>query len=269
MRAVGLELNIHEKRVDNAFELLLKDGETKYLLLEFLFGERTFELHKYFIKTAMATDHYGKGKVATVVVQLTEGSGKPIKPVYEVELEGIRNLFEIRVVYLNEYIEKIESGELYEFAPLLPLLKGGADERLLREVKDLIKTEPDQKKLSELYSTALTVAGRYITKEFLWEFFKEELEMIQESPIVQEWINEGYRKGEDEGYRKGEDEGYLKAGREMLLDILEERFGLLKRSIIDEIRGIDSHEFLKALNRHALRVDNLDRFIEIVQQAND
>ena len=46
---------------------------------------------------------------------------------------------------------------------------------------------------------AVTIARRYFSKEFLLKFFREELEMLQEADIVQDWINEGIEKGIEKG----------------------------------------------------------------------
>src|SRR3990172_1845464 len=149
LQSIRLEMNLAEKRVDDAFEVTFKDGQTKYLFIEFLFGQDKRSFHEYFIKAAMASDIYGAGNAATLVIQITEGLKKPLKPVYEIELEGIKNIFTMDLLYLNTYLESIENGTLYEFAPLIPLLKGRADDDILSNVRRLIEGESDIKRRSE------------------------------------------------------------------------------------------------------------------------
>ena len=124
LKSIRLEMNLAEKRVDDAFEVELEHGDKKYLFIEFLFGQDKRSFHKYFVKTAMATDIYGAGCVATIVIQITEGDRGALEAIYEVELNGIHNVFKMELFHLNAYLEDIEKGKLYEFAPLIPLMKG-------------------------------------------------------------------------------------------------------------------------------------------------
>ncbi len=162
LKPVSLELNLPERRVDDAYEIILKNGERKYLFLEFLFGEDRRVFADYFVKTAMANSVYGSGKAATLVIQITEGKGTALEPFFKIEIENIKNEFRMQLLHLNQYVNEIESGELYEFAPLLPLLKGGANERTLDNVKELIEKEKDFETRADLYSVAITIAGRYV-----------------------------------------------------------------------------------------------------------
>jgi|GEM_PF-3981329 len=58
--------------------------------------------------------------------------------------------------------------------------------------------------------------------------------MLREASIVQDWINEGMEKGE------------IKALQDAILDILEERFGLLRKNIGKKIKAIDDPALLKS-----------------------
>ncbi len=46
----------------------------------------------------------------------------------------------------------------------------------------------------------------------------------------------------------------------MVLEALEERFGLLPRSIISRIKSIEEREILRTLLRLAIRVKDLEEF---------
>ena len=54
-----------------------------------------------------------------------------------------------------------------------------------------------------------------------------ELGMLQEANIVHDWINEGIEKGE------------VKATRNDILDVLDERFGVVKKGIGIRLAAID------------------------------
>ena len=164
----------------------------------------------------------------------------------------------MQLFHLNEYIKEIESGEYYEFAPLLPLLKAGADKDILNIVKGLIEKEPDLKIRADLYSAAITIAGRYLNKDFLWKFFKEEIEMIKESAIVQDWI--------DEGMERGMERGELKRAGKVILEVLEARFDLVHKETIRELKKIKEIEILEFLLKKAVVVESLKEFDKIIKK---
>ena len=109
--------------MDDAFEIVTTSGASQYIFIEFLFGRDKRAFGQYFVKTAMATAIYGPGSCAAVVVQITEGPQKALEAVYKAEIDGIENCFYMTLVHLNDYLDEIESGALYEFAPLIPILK--------------------------------------------------------------------------------------------------------------------------------------------------
>jgi len=53
----------------------------------------------------------------------------------------------------------------------------------------------------------------------------------------------------------------------MLLDALEERFGIVPRSIAKKIKKIDSREVVKGLFKVAMRVNSLEEFEEKLEIA--
>ena len=288
LEPVRLELNLPERRVDDAYEIVLKNGEKKYIFLEFLFGVDKRPFCDYFIKTAMANSVYGSGKAVTLVIQITEGKGTTLEPVFRTEIEGIKNEFRMQLFHLNEYITEIESGEYYEFAPLLPLLKASADKDVLNIVKRLIEKETDLKIRADLYSAAITIAGRYLNKDFLWDFFKEEIEMIKESEIVQDWIDEGMERGMEKGREEGREEGMergreegmergiekgiekgeLKRAGKVILEVLEARFDLVHKETISELKKIKEIEVLEILLKKAVVVESVKEFDKIIKKLD-
>ena len=159
---------------------------------------------------------------------------------------------------------RIESGELFEFSPLLPLLKMKADPGTLAEVKSLIELEPDSKRRSDLYSLAVTISGRYLEKDILWNHFKEELQMIRESEVVQEWIDEGIQKGMQQGVEQGVKQGAVQNAREAVLSALEVRFDLVPMAIIKLVNEMDDPFQLKVLHKKAVTIPSLDEFKKVL-----
>ena len=53
----------------------------------------------------------------------------------------------------------------------------------------------------------------------------------------------------------------------MLVELLEERFGIVKRSLVEKIKSIESREILKALFKVGLRVNCLEEFEKKLEEA--
>ena len=59
----------------------------------------------------------------------------------------------------------------------------------------------------------------------------------------------------------------MKGAQEMLLEALEERFGIIPRSIAKKIKEIDSREVVKGLFKVAMRVNSLEEFEDKLKLA--
>ena len=117
---------------------------------------------------------------------------------------------------------------------------------------------------ADLYSTAITIAGRYLNKDFLWNFFKEEIKLIKDSLIVQDWIDEGIETGMKKGMKKGMEKGELKRAERDVLEVLEIRFDLVHKETIKALKKIKEVEILESLHKKAVKVESLDDFDEIL-----
>ena len=66
-----------------------------------------------------------------------------------------------------------------------------------------------------------------------------------------------------------EEKGMEKGLREMVLDALEERIGIISPGLVKSINAITQIETLKSLHRQAIRSDSISHFEErIVQVLN-
>ena len=252
------EVNLAEKRLDYAFLITMKSGEKLVLLLEFLFLPERGSLRDYYIKHGLMTA-ISDDPVILVVFYFSEGGSKELESKYAIEAGGLRNSFHFEGVNLNKYKKQIEDGELREFAPFLPILEGRVDERILSEVRSLVLREPDAKKRANLFSIAITIACRYMDKEILREYFKEEMDMLRQASFVEEWI--------EEGVQKGIHTGTLQKAREDVVEILEVRFEIAPVSIAKTINEIDDPSVLKMLHKKAATVNSLEEFKEVMDRV--
>jgi hypothetical protein len=81
--------------------------------------------------------------------------------------------------------------------------------------------------------------------------------MLQEANIVQDWINEGIEKGE------------VKAIRNDILDVLGERFGVVKKGIGIRLAAIDDPAVLRSLLKKSVKVKSLAEFIRLLEEVEN
>ncbi len=175
------------------------------------------------------------------------------------------NRFSYPVIELSDYVDDICSGRYRELAPLLVVLVPDPDSETLQLARSLILAEPDERKRGELLSLAVTVAARYFDKEFLWRFFREEVELMREASFVADWIEEameqGAQQGHERGLREGLREGLLK-GIELALEL---KFGKEGTQLLPTIYTIEDVAVLQAIHagiRTADTPDDLRRIYE-------
>ncbi|MGB9887968.1 MAG: Rpn family recombination-promoting nuclease/putative transposase [Moorellales bacterium] len=260
------EINLPERRLDFVYGLRQEDRE--YILhLEFQLEHQADVPERMFTYNALLTAAYGR-PVLSAVVYLERRGYRRLPQEYAVEFRGRPvHTFPYLVVRLWDHAEAIASGELRELAPLLILLTEKKDEKVLDRSRELILASPDRRWRANALSTAITVARRYFPKELLLKFFREELKMLQEADIVQDWINEGFQKGMERGMEKGLEKGEIKAIREDILDVLSERFGVVRKGIATKLAAIDDPAVLRSLLRRSVKVENLEEFVRLLEEV--
>lgn len=258
------EINIPEKRADLVYQIEQEDA--KYLLhLEFQLHHEKDVPERMFKYSAFLTESY-RLPVIPAVIYLERRNYRQLPSEYSVELDGkIMSRFTYQAIKLWDYSEAIAGGELKELAPLLIMLAEEKSADVLAKTRQLILTAENKKWQADALSVAVTVAERYLDREFLLQFFNEEVAILKESSIVQDWINEGIQKGMEKGMEKGMQKGKIEALREDILEILEERFDLVTRGIDKKLRETDSPAVLRFLLKKSARVNSIEEFQEILK----
>jgi len=251
------EINLPERRLDFVYGLRQEDQE-HILHLEFQLEHAADMLERMFIYNALLTATYER-PVLSAVIYLERRNYRRLPQEYVVEFRDQPvHTFPYLVIRLWEYTEAIASGELRELAPLLILLTEEKDEKVLARSRELILASEDEKWRANALSTAITVGRRYFPKELLLKFFREELKMLQEADIVQDWINEGFEKGIEKGK--------VKAIRDDILDVLSERFGVVKKGIGKKLAAIDDPAVLRSLLKKSVKVESLEEFARFLEE---
>jgi len=215
-----------------------------------------------FIYSAELTDLF-QISVISLVLYL-ERRKSPLPDSYTVCLgDKVINRFRYQVLKLWEYTKEIRVGKFPALAPLLLMFVEEPTEETLIEERELILQEKDERKRAHLFSAAITIASRYFERDFLWEFFSEEVEQMRSVPIIQDWIEEGIQQGR----QKGRQEGYIQACKESIVSILENRFGIVKPALLDELEKVKRVESLKMLLNRTTEVQTQEEFLSLIKLA--
>ncbi|PXF57345.1 MAG: hypothetical protein C4B58_10140 [Deltaproteobacteria bacterium] len=99
--------------------------------------------------------------------------------------------------------------------------------------------------------------------EDLDDLFWQEVRQYEEEKNMP-YVTSVERIGIKKGIQQGIQQGMLEEARDMLLELLEERFGVLSSSTVTQIKAIGQREVLKGLFKQALRVQSMDQFKELL-----
>jgi predicted transposase YdaD len=143
----------------------------------------------------------------------------------------------------------------------LALLTDEAEGRLremVERIDDRIKSETDDEPTRRMLMTsAFLLLGMRYNREYAESAFAGVNDMTLEESSTYQMILE---KGEKRGEQRGEQRGRLEALRELLLDNLRERFGVVPEIVETEILECRDAAKLKAGIHSAFRVASLDQF---------
>ncbi len=72
----------------------------------------------------------------------------------------------------------------------------------------------------------------------------------------------------EEGVEKGLEEGILKEAREMVIEVLSERFISVPAEIKESVYSAEDHDILKALRRYAIRTSDIEDFKKVFSKIS-
>jgi predicted transposase YdaD len=96
------------------------------------------------------------------------------------------------------------------------------------------------------------VGTRYFSREVLLELFREEMQMLKEASVIQEWIDESEARERAEG----EVQGRTEEARRLALRLLRERLGELPLEVVERVEK-ESAEWCEDLVVRTLTVNSL------------
>jgi flagellar biosynthesis/type III secretory pathway protein FliH len=93
------------------------------------------------------------------------------------------------------------------------------------------------------------------------------IEIAREKGIeegIERGIKKGIEKGKALGMLEGKSLGILEATREILVDMLIEKFNVIPPGLSKQIRSIQNQDVLKRLLRQIIKCDNIREFEDIL-----
>jgi flagellar biosynthesis/type III secretory pathway protein FliH len=99
--------------------------------------------------------------------------------------------------------------------------------------------------------------------------YEEKKNMPYVTSVERIGIKKGIQQGMRQGMQQGMQQGMLEEARDMLLELLQERFGVLSSSTVTQIKAIGQREVLKGLFKQALRVQSVDQFKELLLKVQE
>jgi predicted transposase YdaD len=227
-RFEDVTLNLPEFRADHVLIVGLEgDPVSRAIHLEYQFQPDRSVLPNWLLKRAALAVRLGV-PVVLVVIYLTKGKYQRFPRSVTDEVGTLRNEFRFHTIRLWEHVERIRGGDLPELAPLLVLCEDEPTERTLQEERRLILgLEVTPVVRAELLAVALTAGLRYFGRDLLETVFREELQMLKQASIIQDWL--------DEALKEGEARGEAKRAQEILIELLRRRFGEIPPDLLARI----------------------------------
>ncbi len=282
-----VEIAVTAERVD----VMLRDETGAFYHLEEQRNLRRTDLYRFASYHFLAARQWGvqltdvilaSGEVYAGEKVITTQSGTYTPLVIDfTQRDGHRRLREIRdVVQAGTFEQWFE----LVFLPLYGKETGGARsafvEEVLRFEADLYKA---RKLPARLVAATMILSNKLIATErleALWEEVKmlEILEIARKKGIeeglqegktlgLQEGKTLGLQEGKTLGLQEGKTLGQVDMARDMLMEALIERFGLIPAHLSKQIRPLDDVNVIKGLFHQALTCSSLTAFEMVVKQA--
>jgi hypothetical protein len=193
-------------------------------------------------------------QVGAAVLNLT-GTGQASR---QMRLAGTPLVTHLAVVERNlatesadDTVSKIERGELgWAVLPWLPLMSGGADEKIIERWKSRVLLEPESRRRSDCTVLALTFAEAADCRP-QWELALKGWNM-RESVVLTRFINEGRTEGRAEGR--------LEERASAIITVLEQRFGAVPEEAANAIRACSDLAKLQEWLTASVHAESLDAF---------
>lgn len=253
------------RRVDKLAKVYRKDGEEQWLLAHVEvqgYAQKPLEFEeRMYVYNYRIFDQYDRNVISLAV--LTDDIRNFRPEAYRFEFGDFRLEMSFPVVKLLDYLDRWEKLERSKnpFSVVVMAHLQSQQTRGKTQERFRWKLRLTRMLYERGYSRA-EVLGLYRFIDWVLTLPEELEERVHEEIIKQEeektmpYITSAERIG----MKKGLEQGMLEAAREMVLEVLEERFGLVSPNLEKRIRGMEDRGTLRNLVRFAARVGSLEEF---------
>ena len=254
--------------MDRLVRVVLKDQQERWVLVHIeVQGYRDADFpQRMFTYFYRLWDKYRRNIVSLAVFSDAQRGYKPDRFMWE--FYGCRLEYQYRAYKVLDYADGELEGSANPFALVVLAAKKSVEVRGDEERRYRFKVRLMRQLLRRGYGREevigilrfidgvirLSVEGERMVYETL---HREEVETM---PYVTSWERIAMEKGVEQGLQQG----MLEDAREMVLEALEERFGVIVPDLVERIRGIKDREALRKLLRFAVRAGSLEEFKEHV-----
>jgi len=204
---------------------------------------------------ALARHKYKLDVFVTVVYFLPPGEDVTIANAYHNDFMGQTAHQDFRVISLWE----LDAKQVLAFnnpvlLPFVPLMRGGNTAKMVETCAERIRQQPEN--AADLEALLALLAGYVLDTKLVNQMLRWEMQLVQQSPILQELLVERFQKGRDKGREEGRRLELLK----LLYKILTFRFGVVATKPFEErLKPLDLPS-LERLEDEAFTVQTLADF---------
>lgn len=207
---------------------------------------------------ALAEERYGLNVFPVVVNILRPAPDFKAANQYYSDFMGIVARQDYKVINLWEIdVNLVFDLNLASLLPFTPILKDGGNETAIKKARNLLRADQN---LQELESLLAFFARFVLESEIIRQIMRWDMTVLRESP----WYKEIFQEGLEEGLEEGREEGLEEGRQEVLLHVLQRRFGNLPNHLKERIGQLDAEQTHQLLDV-ALEAQSLlevERFFE-------
>ena len=190
------------------------------------------------VYAALAEERYGLNVYPVVVSILPTAEDKVVATSYHSEFMGLIAHQDYRVINLWE----VDARQVLEqnwttLLPFVPILQGGDDQVTIGKALALLRADVQ---LAEMWPLLAFFATFVMTPEEVRRMMRWNMAMLRESPWYTEIEKEGLERGLQQGLEQGQ--------AEMLLRVLDRRFGPLPADLATRIRTLRTPQLTQLLD---------------------
>jgi predicted transposase/invertase (TIGR01784 family) len=186
-----------------------------------------FRMLDYYV--GLKRKFFGK-KIEQILVVLKD-TGEPVPDRYEDE--KVSSHFYVVKMWEEDATKLLKHKELL---PLAVLCRAKDEKKLLKDVADKIIKIKNKNERREQLNIAQMFAGLRFSGKLIYEALRGG-DMLEESVIVQDWMQRGLQKGLQQGLQQG-----LQREKRLVMKQLERRFGKLSQKRRKQVKDLSIEE---------------------------